>query len=115
MLLLKNNFLAFTAVSIVIGSRVGLAVNLADSNPPASAPAAQAAAPQLAADARPSRTLNLTVVSKVDGSALPGATVWVRDMGGRVHSWEGRTDDDGHYPVVPPSGPRLARDRSGRR
>jgi hypothetical protein len=103
MLLPKNNFLAFTAVSIVIGSRVGLAANLADSDTPASAPAAQAAAPQLAAEARPSRTLNLTVVSKVDGSALLGATVWVRNLGGRVHSWEGRTDDDGHYAVVPPS------------
>jgi hypothetical protein len=102
MLLLKNNFLAFTAVSIVIGSRVGLAANLADSDTPASAPAAQAAAPQVAAEARPSRTLNLTVVSKVDGFALPGATDWVRNLGGRVHSWEGRTDDDGHYAVVPP-------------
>jgi hypothetical protein len=102
MLLLKNNFLAFMAVSIVIGSRVGLAANLADSNTPASAPAAQAAAPQLAAEARPSRTLNLTVVCNADGSALPDATVWVRNIGGRVHSWEGRTDD-GHYAVVPPS------------
>ncbi len=44
----------------------------------------------------------LTVVGKGDKTPLPGATVWVRTAGGRVHAWEGRTDDEGHYAVVPP-------------
>jgi hypothetical protein len=51
----------------------------------------------------PDRTLKLTVVSKADNSPLPEATVWVRTTGGKIHTWEGNTDDQGHYLVVPPS------------
>ncbi len=44
----------------------------------------------------------LTVVTKGSHTPVPGATVWVRTAGGRVHSWEGMTDDEGRYAVVPP-------------
>jgi hypothetical protein len=51
----------------------------------------------------PVRTATLEVVSGVDGSLLPGATAFIRGTGGRVYTWEGRTDDQGRYTIVPPS------------
>jgi hypothetical protein len=52
----------------------------------------------------PSRgTLVLAIVSKVSGSELSGATVWVRTIRGRLHTWEGTADNEGRYPVVRPS------------
>ena len=67
-----------------------------------SGPAAGAVQPQLAEELERGRTLHLQASSKADGSPLAGATVWVRAMRGRIHTWEGTTDDQGRYALVLP-------------
>ena len=52
---------------------------------------------------QPVRTATLEVVNESDSSPLPGATVFIRGKGGRIYTWEGTTDDQGHYTIVPPS------------
>jgi hypothetical protein len=52
---------------------------------------------------KPVRTATLEVVAENDGSPLPGATVFFRGKGGRIYTWEGATDDQGRYTLVPPS------------
>ena len=48
-------------------------------------------------------TATLVVVDRDSNSPLPGATVWVRGKGGPIYTWEGTTDDQGRYTIVPPS------------
>ncbi len=98
--MLPRVVLVFAAVSIVIGA--GLAARDAHSDDPAPAPAAGAVQQQPAEQQQPGRTLKLSVVSKADNSPLPGATIWVRATRGRVLTWEGTTDDEGHDVVVLP-------------
>lgn len=43
------------------------------------------------------------VVDRESNSPLPGATVWIRGTGGPIFTWEGTTDDEGRYTIVPPS------------
>ena len=85
--------LGFAAVSIAIG--VGFLAKNAHSEAPAPAHAAGAVRPHLAEELERGRTLHLQASSKADGSPLAGATVWVRATRGRIHTWEGTTDDQG--------------------
>ena len=47
-------------------------------------------------------TPKLEVVSASDLEPLAGATVWVRARGAQTHTWEGKTDAEGRYEIVPP-------------
>ncbi len=85
------------------GARRGLAARDTDSDDPVLPADAPAVQQQPAEEPKPVRALKLTVVSKADKSSLPGATVWVRTQGGRVHTWEGTTDGEGRYTVVAPT------------
>jgi RNA polymerase sigma factor (sigma-70 family) len=100
MAMMQRIAVAFAALSIAIG--VGLAGNNARSDAPISVPAPGGVQPPPAAEPEPGRTVTLAVSSKADGSPLAGATVWVRATRGRVHTWEGTTDDQGQYVVVLP-------------
>jgi Carboxypeptidase regulatory-like domain len=55
------------------------------------------------AGAKAGRVVTLEVVDAASLSPLPGAVVWVRGKGGRTHTWEGMTDDQGRYVIVPPN------------
>ena len=100
MAIMQRIALAFAALSIAIG--VGFVANNAHSEAPAPAPAAGAVQPQQADELERGRTLHLQASSKADGSPLAGATVWVRATRGRIHTWEGTTDDQGRYVLVLP-------------
>jgi RNA polymerase sigma factor (sigma-70 family) len=100
MAMMRRIALAFAAVSIAIG--VGLAGNNTHSDDPATAPAPEGVQPPPAEGAESGHTVTLVVSSSADGSPLAGATVWVRATRGRVHTWEGTTDDMGEYVVVLP-------------
>lgn len=50
----------------------------------------------------PGPALLLKVVDQANGSPLTDAPVWVRATGRHVRTWEGKTDDQGRYRVVPP-------------
>ena len=60
--------------------------------------APRAAQPKRTQDTHPT----LEVVSASDLEPLAGATVWVRGTGARTHTWEGKTDAEGRYEIVPP-------------
>ncbi len=100
MAMMQRIAFGFAAVSIAIG--VGFVANNAHSEASAPAPAAGAVQPQLAEELERGRTLHLQASSKADGSPLAGATVWVRATRGRIHTWEGTTDDQGRYALVLP-------------
>jgi RNA polymerase sigma factor (sigma-70 family) len=87
--------LTFAAVSIAIAA--GLATNNARSNATVAAPGTRVVQPRQAEEPEPDRTLYLDVSSAADGSPLAGATVWVRAVRGRIYTWEGTTDEQGHY------------------
>ena len=87
------------AVAIAIGAGFVANNDRADAPVPAAAGARQ---PQQADQPEHDRTLRLQAFSKADGSPLAGATVWVRAVRGRIHTWEGTTDDQGHYELVLP-------------
>jgi len=81
---------------------VRLAARMPDLNTPAPPPDAGTGKPQAAGEPEAGRTVKFEVFSKEDGSPLAGASVWVRATRGRVHTWEGTTDDQGRYSVVLP-------------
>ena len=91
--------LAFVAILPVTGL-------MASGTPPAaSARAGRPLGPAQPAREKPEpvRTATLEVVTEVDRSPLPGATLFIRGSGGRIWTWEGTTDDRGRYTIVPPS------------
>jgi peroxiredoxin len=88
------------ALSIAIGAGFVASNDRADAPVPARAAGAQQ--PQQADQPEHDRTLRLQAFSKADGSPLAGATVWVRAARGRIHTWEGTTDDQGRYELVLP-------------
>ena len=102
----KTAMLALAAVSIAIASL--FVANNAHSDSRAPAPAVAEWQQQHADEPEPTLTLQVEALSKADASPLAGATVWVRAVSGRVHTWEGTTDEQGRYALVLP-GPATTR------
>ena len=98
--------LAIAAVSIAIG--LGYEANIARSNSSASPTATGNVQQQGADEPDRDRTIRIQALSNADGSPLPGATVWVRAVGGRIHTREGTTDEHGRYELALP-GPATTR------
>jgi hypothetical protein len=70
---------------------------------PARGAAQEVLAPRVAEPKRMEETHpTLEVVSASNLEPLAGATVWVRGTGGRIHTWEAKTDGKGRYEIVPP-------------
>ncbi len=93
-------------VFVSVAQATGLAARGADRASTVDPLAARAELPLLVQEPKPKseRVLTLQVLDKTDSSPLRGAVVWVRSMGGRTHTWEGMTEDEGGCVVVPPDG-----------
>jgi hypothetical protein len=93
------------AVAIVsIATGAGLVARDAHPGALGLLPTARVEPPQPAEEAKPkpSPKPTLEVFDRADRSPLPGATVWVRGTGGEAHTWEGTTDAQGRYAIIPP-------------
>jgi Carboxypeptidase regulatory-like domain len=87
---------AQTAVPLDTPGQSGRAV---DSAPPAQVPQ------QGAVDTpKPNRALNLEVMSGAENVLLPGALVWIQLNRTQPFTFQGRTDNDGHYAIALPAG-----------
>ena len=89
-------------VAIASGTGWGVGVGKPDAAVGAFAARAGAQQPPQKEGPKAGKAVTLEVVDAADLSALPGAVVWVRGRGGLTHTWEGTTDDQGQYVVVPP-------------
>ncbi|MFI5454183.1 MAG: carboxypeptidase regulatory-like domain-containing protein [Isosphaerales bacterium] len=112
MTVLKRAAAAATAFSIALGA--GLLAHgsprAVDPSPPGAgstvvqppqiAPGAAKRTP--AKHAKLGRTLNLQVVSVTDNAPLAAAAVWVRVTRGKDHVSQGKTDEQGRYPISLP-------------
>ncbi len=88
---------AISAVAAAMACITLPAASTRRSEPPGPAQPAEPPKPN------PGPTATLQVIAQDDGSPLAGATVFVRGRGGRTATWEGVTDDQGRYTIIPPS------------
>ncbi len=98
--------------SLVIAAILPVTALVASGSQPA-APARLSARPKLARseevpEPKHVRTVTLEVVGEDDGVSLPGAMVFVRGKGGLTYTWEGATDEQGRFTIVPPSESTLS-------